>query len=150
MKVGFTGTRAGMSGAQKATVRRLLAEWLPKEVHHGDCVGADDEFADLCAELVPLPRIVAHPGTSATGGSLFRACNPHSVEVRPVRNYYARNRNIVGELHDAGDLLIATPQYGGRRKTGGTWYTVDYAYGAGKRVIIVWPDGSTADNAGTA
>lgn len=143
MRVSFTGTRNGMTAAQNATVRALLSSWKPAEAHHGDCVGADDEFANLCAEL-GVPWIVAHPGESAKGGeNNLRAFNKFSNEVMSVRTHFARNRELVRVLRDPGDILLATPFQSERQTQGGTWYTVDYGVKQAKRVVVVWPDGST-------
>lgn len=144
MKVGFTGTRSGMTAEQKATVLRLLTELKPDTVHHGDCLGADSDFADICAALIPRPWIIAHPGESAKGGANeLRAFNANNDEVMPVRTHFARNREIVKALRDIGDTLIATPFQSERQTNGGTWYTVDFAEKQAKRVVIVWPNGTT-------
>jgi hypothetical protein len=49
--IGFTGTRHGMTPAQRHAVSQLIAELAAGAAftaHHGDCVGADAEFHDLC------------------------------------------------------------------------------------------------------
>ncbi len=38
--IGFTGTRYGMTVAQRRILRLLLANGAGREFHHGDCVGA--------------------------------------------------------------------------------------------------------------
>ena len=68
MKVGFTGTRHGMTLGQ----RSAFAHWAffqrardtpMTEFHHGACLGADEHAAVIVSEeAVPHPRIVAHPG----------------------------------------------------------------------------------------
>jgi hypothetical protein len=59
MRVGFTGTRRGMTDAQKDTVRGLLVRLRPAECHHGYRVGADAEFHALAEETGAL--LVIHP-----------------------------------------------------------------------------------------
>ncbi len=148
MIVAFTGTRSGMTPAQRATVEHLLAELAPVQVRHGDCKGSDDEFANLCAALTPRPRIIAHPGESKKDGTnLDRAFNPHSDEVRPVKTHFARNRDMV----DVANVLIGTPLSLENQDAGGTWYTVTYARRkGGVRVLVVKPDGGVWDSAAVA
>lgn len=52
MVIGFTGTRHGMTNAQRDTVLKLLSEKLtPSSAVHGDCVGADADFDAICTSL---------------------------------------------------------------------------------------------------
>ena len=59
MKLGFTGTRRGMTSDQQIRVTLLVAELGPKEAHHGDCVGADAEFHEQFKYLATVMH--AHP-----------------------------------------------------------------------------------------
>ncbi len=136
MKLGFTGTRVGMTAKQISALAELLYDMPdePHEFHHGDCVGADVEAADL-AKLHGC-RIVCHPPVTGT----WRGRYPHNDAFWPRKSYFARNRDIVNET----DLLIATPKEPLNRG-GGTWYTIDYAGQQGKRVIIIRPSGEVVD-----
>lgn len=140
MKLAFTGTRQGMTDAQRQTVKRLLETLKPTEVHHGDCVGSDDDFANICHNLDARPRIVAHPGKSATGmdDHDLRAHNAHNDEILPIETHFKRNRTMV----KLSPVLIATPYESAHQKTGGTWYTIDLAKKSQSTVFVVWPDGS--------
>lgn len=130
MKMGFTGTREGMTDAQKATFSLILHHCGPREFHHGDCKGADAD-AHVGVSVVSFPcKIVIHPPEN---GDLRASC---AGEVRPVKGYFARNRDIVAET----DALVACPK-GPDTGRGGTWYTINYARARGKPVLIVWPDG---------
>lgn len=136
-----------MTTEQRSVVNRLLWEWLPDEVHHGDCVGADAEFAEMCAALVPRPRIVAHPGESAKGGeNHLRANSPHNDDVLPTKTHFARNRDMVDLLVADSDALVGTPADEEWQPHGGTWYTLDYAIKQGVKVINVSPSGNTVGN----
>ena len=132
MRVGFTGTREGMTDQQRATVLRLLskelldAEWL----HHGDCIGADHQAGQIA--IFCGVKQHAHPPTS----DRLRAWTLADRTDKPLP-YLERNRAIV----DATDILIAAPR-GPEEQRSGTWSTVRYARKVGKPVIIVWPDGS--------
>jgi hypothetical protein len=134
MKYGFTGTRHGMTPAQKATLRSLLTSGeQPSEFHQGDCVGADDEATEIAYELGI--RIICHPPIDATD----RAQNDHFHVLKEPKTHFARNRDIVNET----DHLLATPFDSKPLTHGGTWYTIDYAKKKGKPVTIIWPDGTT-------
>lgn len=133
LRLGFTGTREGMTDAQKATCHDLLAALYPiGEMHHGDCVGADADMHAIARSYGGI-RIVLHPSTF---GSLRAncagdfACNP----LPPLQ----RNALIVR----ASEFLIATPKEDHEMRKGGTWRTVRFARALGVDHVIVWPDGS--------
>lgn len=130
MRIGFTGTREGMTTEQKETVKQLLIEHQPDWIHHGDCVGADADFHQIGRELGI--RIKGHPPIKPD----YRAYCEFD-EVNSPKSYYARNRDIVTE----SGLLIATPKENSQQTKGGTWYTVGYAQTVKKPRIIVWPGG---------
>lgn len=135
MRIGFSGTRRGMSPAQMATVRELLTRLQPTEVHHGDCVGADAHFHNIVRSLYEpeVCPIVIHPGPDGP----LRA-HKDGDEVLPEKNHFARNRDIVRGC----GVLIATPAEAGWQPRGGTWYTIDFAAKVGRRRFIVSPDGT--------
>jgi hypothetical protein len=128
-RVGFTGTRHGMTPDQRGTVAFQMTLMDVSEVHHGDCVGADAEFHDLCHGVWP---VIIHPPLDP---KLRAWCDG---DVLPEKPYLDRNRDIV----EACDVLIATPQSLTEGK-GGTWYTINRAVDAGKEVRVIGPDGQT-------
>lgn len=136
--IGFTGTRKGCTPAQLEALARVLAEWLtePESVfHHGCCIGADAQAVKLVRQFANMTHIVAHPGDwppLQDQGSIAS-----SNETKNCRPNLARNQDIV----DACDPLIACPA-GPEETRSGTWFTVRRARNAGKRVIIIYPDGS--------
>lgn len=119
MNIGFTGTRKGLSTMQFQVVVKMLGAYGNTEgtAHHGDCIGADDNFDRLVRTLTGLtPHI--HPPTNTA----FRAFCPRERAVMyAAKHYYARNRDIV----NACDWLIACPK--SDVEEGGTWYTINYA-----------------------
>lgn len=134
MNVGMTGTREGMTDAQKKTFYGLLTGmFTDKEnsiFHHGDCIGADSDGHDI-AKLIGY-TIWVHP--------------PEKDEVRAfkkgdyiegTKGYFARNRDIV----DCSSILLATPVTNFETPKGGTWYTIRYAAKVGVKCIIIWPNG---------
>lgn len=132
MRIGFTGTKKGMTHEQQLVVTFLLT-WLgepPLEFHHGDCVGADAQAA-TAAHSLGL-RIVQHPPSSDSR----RAFTP-ADEVRDPAPYLVRNHNIVKSV----DVMIATPKESVEVLRSGTWSTIRFARKYDTRTLIVHPTG---------
>ena len=130
MKVGFTGTREGMTQAQREAVAGVLARLSALEFHHGDCIGADEQAAEIARTIGY--KIYSHPPSNAA----IRAFTTADVELEP-RDYLVRNRAIV----DATDVMVAAP-VGPEVQRSGTWSTVRYARRIGRVVHVVMPDGN--------
>ena len=128
MVAGFTGTRKGMSREQKQTLLFCLEEDDFKELHHGDCVGADHQ-AGMVAKRLGM-RIVIYPGPSHN--PKIRAFSFHH-EAKPPEHYLVRNRHIV----DACDVLFAAPETPNEVVRSGTWATIRYARKIGKEIILL-------------
>jgi len=129
MRIGFTGSRGGMTLAQKMAFRQLVAGGIG-DFHHGDCVGADAEAHDI---MNPgWWNIIIHPPI----GSSLRAFK-QGDEMRKCRPYMERNRDIVDEC----EWLIATPRETIEQRQSGTWATVRYAVKCGRKVTVIQPDG---------
>lgn len=105
-------------------------------MHHGDCLGADNDAASLASQC-GIYEIVSHPPTVQT----LRANNPHAKYTHQRKPYLVRNRDIV----DATEILIVCPKEMQPAKSGGTWYTYFYALGKGRHVIVLWPDGGKTE-----
>lgn len=135
--LGITGTRDGMTSAQKLTSVNLLTEFFYRanNLHHGDCIGVDAEFAEIADELGGI-LIVGHPPIE----DKYRAYFSNHIDW-PEENYIERNRRIV----DLSEVLVAFPKSKKESRFGGTWYTVRYARTQGTPILIVWPDGTVAD-----
>jgi hypothetical protein len=128
--LGFTGTRQGLTSKQALALSDLLRQLKPSQVHHGDAVGADEEFAILVG---PGTHQVAHPCDVPAQRSRHTTPNV----VAPVKPPLERNRDIV----DACALLIACPAGMQEEQRSGTWATVRYARKVRRPHAIVWPDG---------
>lgn len=131
---GFTGTQRGMSGPQLDKLAQLLNETTIAQFHHGDCIGADSEAHDLVRDLLPETEIVVHPPYD----NRKRAFN-RGDKLREAKGYMDRNEDIVEE----SEILIAAPSEFEEKIRSGTWATIRRARQAGKRVIIIYPDGTT-------
>lgn len=120
MRVGFTGTQRGMTPGQRDRFRATLLELVdapgPHEFHHGDCIGADAQGAEIARELGF--KLVAHPPTN----DYKRAFVKSDASWTP-KPYLARNHEIV----DAVELMIATPGEHTEQLRSGTWATIRYA-----------------------
>jgi len=128
----FTGTSKGMTRAQKAMFAYMLPVEL--ELHHGDCVGADEDAHNIVRQERPGSLIVVHPPIK----DAFRAFCEGDTILAP-KDYLKRDDDIV----EAGDYLVATPK--GFKEEGrgsGTWYTVRQAHRVEKDAVIIFPDGT--------
>src|SRR6267142_1091869 len=132
MKTGVTATQRGITRLQEHTIEDLLRADTDedRELHHGDCIGGDDEIHGI-AELVTGYQIVIHPPSNPTKRA-FR-----SGTVLTPKPYLERNHDIV----DATQRLIAAPGEFKEQLRSGTLVTVRYARKMGKPVTIVYPDG---------
>lgn len=140
MKLGFTGTRHGMTAAQKREFAELIKRMRPAVFRHGSCQGADVQAAQIVFGVYDFTRIVCHPGPD---GDSHRQASGVDDETLPGKTHFARNRAIV----DATDALVACPCDMAEQARGGTWYTVGYARKKGKRLWIIWPDGTVTEEA---
>ena len=136
MRIGFTGTRTGMTVAQVvAVVNRLqLIAALRHEVlivHHGDCMGADEQFHKLVFSHLPDARIVLHPPTN----NALRAFCSGGCTVLTPRGYLLRNKDIV----HASDIVLAAPATQHEVLRSGTWATIRYARKYGKECVVFPP-----------
>lgn len=127
MKVGFTGTRLGMSQHQKEQFVIKLYELEMHEFHHGDCIGADAEAHDIVREFFPNVKIIVHP-PSKTKTQAFRKGD----ESRISAPYIARDKDIVNE----SEYMIGTPHCEEIIRSG-TWTTIRYARKIGKPHIVL-------------
>lgn len=142
MRVGFTGTRKGMTLTQWMTVQdimdQLFEENVVNEWHDGDCIGADDQ-AHGSARILRKDRgynisLVGHPCNL----SKMRAYNEFDREC-DIKPPLVRNRDIVNET----TIMLAAPHEYTEVKIGsGTWATIRHAKEK-RNLVIVWPDGST-------
>src|SRR6266403_2732141 len=127
-KMGFTGTRQGMSERQKNAVWNLLKKLHPSEFHHGDCVGADKEAHDLVREMVPSCKIIVHPANI-----LGMSAGCIADVYMPTKDPLERNKDIVNSCQ----LLVATPATDLEVLRSGTWMTIRYARREGCFTMII-------------
>jgi len=147
MKIGFTGTREGMTLRQRMTFARLVTGlaggWFNNhteafEFHHGCCVGADGQAHHILEEVfgIEFVKIHLHPPSDQ---SLFLKLNGNTVY--PRKPYLERNKDIVR----ASTLLIATPKERYPALRSGTWSTIRYARKCKVKCYVIDPDGGCMD-----
>lgn len=142
MRVGFTGTREGLTNHQLAWLVTTFENHTVAgitEVHHGACVGAD---AAVHAQAIEagLP-IHVWPPVKTNFVAVECLCGADmGVTVHPQMPYLNRDREIVHHT----DGLVALPKQDSEpdpNQWGGTWYTVNYAVAKCKPVTICYPNG---------
>lgn len=136
--IAFTGTRQGMTDEQGgrflALLERARARLGPCILHHGDCIGSDDD-ADMLAASIGLVR---HIRPSTVAGTRAHTERRGALVVAPEAEPWMRDQWTV----DAGWFLVATPKTFKVEERSGTWMTVRMARKAGKTAYVIWPDGS--------
>jgi hypothetical protein len=133
-RLGFTGSRNGMTDAQKKAFSAFISD-KNLEFAHGDCIGSDADAHALA--LLVTKRIIIHPPT-AHGMRAF--CTPY-FKIHAPLPYLRRNNSIV----DSTDMLFAVPNSTQEQVRSGTWSTIRYALKQKKPIHIVYPDGTLAD-----
>ncbi len=145
MRIGVTGSSTIVHGCQRleleAELRRLRVEWANTQgewgqelwLHHGDCIMADEMAAELARRI--SFKLHGHP-PELDG---YRAFVKNDKEEQPLP-YLERNRALVNSV----SRLIALPDTMKERLRSGTWATVRYARKQGKKITIIWPDGTVS------
>lgn len=114
---------------------QTLNRLQPTRVRHGDCLGADAEFNEICW-LMNIP-IEVHPPKDP---SMRAFCTHGVVKIHPEKGYLPRDRDIV----NACEVLVGAPYSSGSKKGGGTWYTVEYAVKKKKDWVVCYTNGTYA------
>lgn len=128
MKVGFTGTRKGMSKCQKKELLDRLLFLNPIEFHHGDCLGADAEAHSIVREHFPATKIIIHPPSNPKDRAFCKGDRTYL----PVE-YLERNKEIVNSVN----VMIATPKTDKEELRSGTWATIRFAWKVDRTIIIL-------------
>jgi hypothetical protein len=133
MKLGFTGTRKGMSPIQILKFKTMIDALSDRdeiEFHHGDCVGADAEAHKIAHEYGC--KIVIHPPADDS----YRAWCKEGKILAP-KKYIDRNHDIV----DSVSLMIGAPETDeppAVLRGAGTWSTIHYAHRCRVHVRILF------------
>lgn len=128
IRLGFTGTRQGLTDAQAIVFADFVQTMRPDEFHHGDCIGADAQAHKLVRIYSPTTKIVIHPPIDPKHRAWCIA-----EEYKDPKPYLDRNHDIV----DVCTTLVATPATENEQLRSGTWATVRYARRNGSPEIVL-------------
>jgi hypothetical protein len=142
VEIGFTGTRKGINEIQKNEIKKYLKYYIENSCNiiarHGDCIGADTDFHNICIELSKdYPNkinIYIHPPINKK----YRAYNNldnnyNNIFILPEKEYLERNKDIVNN----SDILLAAPEDKNIESTrSGTWFTIRYAKKYNKKIKL--------------
>lgn len=99
-------------------------------VVHGDCIGADADFDEIC-KARGIPRRVR---PCAVYGQRAGCDGEEILDPKPPME---RNRSIVADA----DIMIACPWNYKKVKRSGTWATIGFAERSDVETYVVFPDG---------
>ena len=133
MRVGFSGTREGLTEAQRAALVEVLRTLAPTHLHHGDCRGADAAAHDVARELGVAVEV--HPPLPSTLRAWCKVIEGETMH--PRQHYLTRNADIVRMT----GALVACPKDETGEGHGGTWWTVRFARDFRRPVAVVRPSG---------
>ena len=136
IRLGFTGSRDFNGWEQTQAFINNLKEKSPYEFHDGDCLNWDVTAHELVKKFFPLCEFVGHPPDN----DKHRAHQEYNMSYEP-RPYLERNENIV----DLVDEMLACPATMKDMKHSGTWYTIRYSRKVGRKLTIIYPDGTTGE-----
>ena len=135
-KIGFTGTRKGMTIPQELSFKEYLLKISISEFHHGDCVGSDLEAHNIINKDFNCDIIIHPPKNNKFRAFCYKEDNSKH-KILEEKEYLDRNNDIV----DNCDILVAIPDTKYQEFRSGTWSTIRYGLKQGKKVIIINPDG---------
>jgi hypothetical protein len=140
----FTGARTGLTPAQLAALRVVLAGYaVPGAVLHNGCAEGADE---ACLELADILDgvLVLWPCNAARRLWAFGFVDGRDYwSIQPTLPPLERNARMVA----AASVVVACPD-GPERTRSGTWSTVREARRMGREVVVVWPSGEVTRERG--
>lgn len=111
---------------------KLMSDQIGINLRHGCCQGSDEQVA-LLSKYCRFFTIAHIPENRKFMSSLAFDLSDH---IRPAESFLARDRTIV----HMSDVIYAAPK-SMKDKTGGTWYTIEYAVSQSVVCWIIQPDG---------
>jgi hypothetical protein len=136
MIVTYTGTRNGMTDAQKRQVTLALRALMDVQAitvcQHGCCVGGDVEFNAICKEI-----------GLKTVGYFVRGplCAGEIADENHERWGHIRRNH---EMVDDSEVVIGAPPTADEQQRGGTWSTIRYGRQCKRLMLVILPDGRRA------
>jgi hypothetical protein len=141
--IGVTGTSHGATKIQLEVAVDLVATAIVAydrvQVCQGCCIGFDAQFTEAIRSRwhQDVVWICAHPPLNRS------KCDVGAIvlsnHICTAADYLARDRRIV---HHGEGLVIGAPHnYQYKPSGSGTWYTIRYAFDAGRDIEVVFPRG---------
>ncbi len=112
-------------------ILEIAGEGINIFVHHGSCIGADEEFHYIAKSLC-LPVII-HPPINQ-----YKMAKLEGDEVRQPKDYLKRNHDIVNE----SGFIFGCPSGDVQELRSGTWATLRYAKKMNKLFRVIYPGGA--------
>ena len=132
IKIGFTGNRFGLNNNQKKQILDILDQYNNIIVSHGDCIGSDTDFHNLCVDYRnknQTKKILIH--IYPPNNSTLRGFNNGDI-IMKTQPYLKRNLDIIQN----SSILIGCPINKNKEEIrSGTWSTIRQAK---KRNILVY------------
>lgn len=131
MNISFTGTQLGLTSFQAEKLQNLLKEYRSygyEWFHHGDCIGADAQAAEIA-------RILGYKLHKYPCNIASKQANTDADKINPIKPPLDRNRDIV----NASNILIACPKEMHEIMRSGTWATIRYARKVKKLIHKIAP-----------
>lgn len=133
VRIGFTGNRYGLNQSQIEEIKKIIESHDNIIVSHGDCVGSDTEFHNICVSYKEQfnKNISIHIYPSFN--PVMRAFNKGDV-IMKEKQYLQRNLDIINN----SDMLIACPvDKNVEEMRSGTWVTIRHAKKQGMTIHIL-------------
>ena len=129
--IGVTATRDGLTALQTKWLLEFLEKNRALTLHHGDCIGGDNEIATMFSNHGSY--VIAFPGSTVHKRAL---CKANDLTF-PWSDNLVRNRFIVNHV----ELLLAFPNSVSELQRSGTWFTIRYARKQRIPMFIINPNG---------
>jgi hypothetical protein len=141
--IGISGTRQGLTDIQLKKVENILIKLQSKyedmEMHHGDCIGSDQQIHEMVVEKNLVQSIVIHPPKNAALRSFCENCFNDTIIIKQEfeKDYLDRNKDIVA----ISELMIITPKENDEIVKSGTWMSYRTSKKLNKKTLLIKPNG---------
>lgn len=143
--MGITASRHGMTAPQGKALRALIEKFKPREFHHGDCVGGDEDGHEIydnwrrsTSALTLDEAHVIHVHPPDDDKLRARVKLREGDVLHEEKPYHARNHDIV----NVSTIMVGLPYTAEEEVKSGTWATIRYAKKHGMKPYVIRPDGS--------
>ena len=146
MRIGFTGTRFGMTIEQEQCIINAVASVKSEgnlghglkrlEFHHGVCVGSDEKFHKIVVKAGFGDNIIKHPPIN---DYLMSKTCIEGIFLEP-KPFLERDDDVI----KAVEIMLATPHEEYEIMRSGTWATIRHARKKKKPIFIIFPNGEVS------